>query len=1669
MTLNHLRRAGDRSTARSRLLASSALLGSVAAACLFAPPTASAQCAPDPATDGDDVVCSGTDTDGTYVEADGVTLTVNADASVTREDGWGVFMAGNNNTFTNRGTIRARVSSFSGAVTLRGSLRGVDEETVIGINDGDIASIDGSGSALDLRKGVLSFHNREGGTLSASLFFAPAVLLSNEFRGVFENSGTISAENGQAIFAFTSSSAGSGKRVEVINNATGLIQSLGGSAIFNTGGDTLHVTNAGSIKGAIGVEMGSGSSVTNLAGGVIEGTTSSGLLSTNFVGTEPAVRFANLGVIRGVTAAVSGGSFVLDNSGEIAGKVVGNYNNQLVSNSGSIAGSIDLGDGQDAFENTGAVVGDVALGAGRDLFRDYGGSIDGSVDLGDGDDIVLVKPGADRTDITASLQGGAGFDSFGFSVEGEASVSLDLQAGFEGIALESRFEDSVATIAGAQSELQSTLTVFGDGTIINLADFNLTTGDAVRFLSNAEENIARQIEGPFGRGVSFTNRGSINAANGFAFRSVGETPTLFTLIGGDETITNEGTIAGAISLDAGNDTILNEGQIVGDVSLASSAVGELGEDNDTLINNGSIDGTVNFGHGDDLFVNSGQVTGLIDLGAGDDTYLTDISDQPASGANPVSIVSGSGFDAIGFSTTGRSLVRLSSTAGFEAAAARADGADALMEIVGVTAGESLNFLRVLGTGTVVNNADVVGDVARLGSNQIPAVSVMSGVTFENNGNLGGPQAIRITGDGATVTNNADIVRGSFSGDSTGNTGVIEDGGVGTTLVNNGDIHVTPFSTSAVFIGSSVFSPFGYDYSGDITTAPRTTFVNNGSLSSDLQYGLNVRTYYGVDITNNGEIDDIAAERSESDILLTNSGTGTIGAISVGASFYPNRPDGSFFVVNDGLIEVASGAAIDFRDYPIPIYPLPIFDDHVTNSGTIIGDILFNSGDDTFTIVGNGEVNGQVDGGADTDTLNFQDLAGDLDASSFANFLNFETLGISTTSTARIASVSGDLSAFERLVIRSGQTNLATDINIDTQVAAPATLGGAGVISGDVSLDGRLAPSAGNALRIGGDLLFADTSGLDLQVSGNGASQLIVDGAATLSGARVLYTVSDLPQLDLDLGASLQFNGARTGTFSSLDFFGDPASRTTIGANAGFNGLFDSLDIQQGIVLVESDLIGNVHVGAAGVLGGNGAIFGDVTAEGLVSPGASVGALTINGNLNMSPQSMLAIETGATGTDLLTVTGNAQLGGQLLFAGDPTGVTRQRSFRFLDVGGSVSGSFDTITVGAAFSGLTNVSVGPDGLVSLVLTPQIAIDPSGPASSQAAASYFNNLIASGQATTASDAILLATNMLAGSPAALDSAMASLQPEIYASSIYAGGRQALAISDTLRPRLTRAAMRRSGFSAWLSASDGSSETDGGAARGLSGFSTDTFSTIGGIEYGGQGFLIGGYAGAINTDQLLDNAAGSTSADGAALGAYAAADLGLAQSSLSVGYIDSDASSRRTVSFLGESLTADHDLTVFTAQADIQSSMDVGSATFTPLFGATFAHVERGAASEFGGNAALDIEEVAEDLLYLDAGATISQSFDLDSGMSLTPSLWAGWRYELLAPSVSARGGLTGTATSGLYSRAAQPDRSRITLRAALAAEFTRMVSGSISYEAELADNADAGVVSAGLSLRF
>ena len=113
---------------------------------------------------------------------------------------------------------------------------------------------------------------------------------------------------------------------------------------------------------------------------------------------------------------------------------------------------------------------------------------------------------------------------------------------------------------------------------------------------------------------------------------------------------------------------------------------------------------------------------------------------------------------------------------------------------------------------------------------------------------------------------------------------------------------------------------------------------------------------------------------------------------------------------------------------------------------------------------------------------------------------------------------------------------------------------------------------------------------------------------------------------------------------------------------------------------------------AGLLKGAGTVTGNVINSGTVAPGASPGVMNIVGDYTQSASGTLQIELGGlspgAGHDQLVVSNNVFLNGTLLvtqFGSFIPGFVD--TFKAITAGGSISGSFSTVTVPLLFAGLS----------------------------------------------------------------------------------------------------------------------------------------------------------------------------------------------------------------------------------------------------------------------------------------------------------------------------------------------------------------------------------------------
>ncbi|QKK19024.1 autotransporter outer membrane beta-barrel domain-containing protein [Rhizobium indicum] len=253
-------------------------------------------------------------------------------------------------------------------------------------------------------------------------------------------------------------------------------------------------------------------------------------------------------------------------------------------------------------------------------------------------------------------------------------------------------------------------------------------------------------------------------------------------------------------------------------------------------------------------------------------------------------------------------------------------------------------------------------------------------------------------------------------------------------------------------------------------------------------------------------------------------------------------------------------------------------------------------------------------------------------------------------------------------------------------------------------------------------------GSSLALSGAGAiansSRVVADGALDVSGAAA-------PTIQSLAGSGLVQLGAQTLTIANAnDTFAGVIAGTgglTVASGrqtlSGVNTYTGATTVSGGRLAVNGSITSPVTTLGAGILGGTGTIFGDVTNAGVVAPGNSIGTLTISGNYigsggTLEIESVLGEDTSAT--DRLVVTGNTSgttdvkvinLGGG--------GAQTVEGIKIVDVAGTSAGTFsllgdyvfegDQAVVGGAYAyrlyqgGLSTPADGDWYLRSAVLDP------------------------------------------------------------------------------------------------------------------------------------------------------------------------------------------------------------------------------------------------------------------------------------------------------------------------------------------------------------------------------
>jgi autotransporter-associated beta strand protein len=352
-----------------------------------------------------------------------------------------------------------------------------------------------------------------------------------------------------------------------LDNGGSVTNQAGGSITGIPGGDAailspmpfsgvtptpLTVTNSGSISGSTGVEADTGGTVTNNAGGIIEGTNGPGIIaSADDTGTPPPLTVVNSGTISGTTVGIEldGGGSITNNAG---GSIVAGAGNPAViafeaavtfSNAGQITGSVTLAD----FANAATLI--------------TGGTIAGDLDLGTNTGTTLTLDGTGSQLLSQAVTG---------TITNDGSV----------------IKQGTGTWI-----IDKSLGDYGGGTTITAGTLQLGNGGTVGTING---NVADNGILAFDHSDVLTFAGAISGTGG-----VTQIGTGTTILLGDNTYSG-GTTISAGTLEAGSSTSLSSNSdftvnSILDLHGFTSTIGSL-SGTGSVLNNGAVAATLTVGN-----------------------------------------------------------------------------------------------------------------------------------------------------------------------------------------------------------------------------------------------------------------------------------------------------------------------------------------------------------------------------------------------------------------------------------------------------------------------------------------------------------------------------------------------------------------------------------------------------------------------------------------------------------------------------------------------------------------------------------------------------------------------------------------------------------------------------------------------------------------------------------------------------------------------------------------------------------------------------------------------------------------------------------------------------------------------------------------------------------------
>jgi autotransporter-associated beta strand protein len=328
---------------------------------------------------------------------------------------------------------------------------------------------------------------------------------------------------------------------------------------------------------------------------------------------------------------------------------------------------------------------------------------------------------------------------------------------------------------------------------------------------------------------------------------------------------------------------------------------------------------------------------------------------------------------------------------------------------------------------------------------------------------------------------------------------------------------------------------------------------------------------------------------------------------------------------------------------------------------------------------------------------------------FAYKFGIEALGVANVDVTNngAISVAGGMGVAAGIQTGTGNVTVHHNGTINTVAGAGQEVGIFAFVQGGtgnvaVTVNGNISTSSAttaigvDAINFAGNVNVDIASGASIVAGGTGIVASAIGGTTTIN---VLGTVSGTKAAQFT-GTMNVGNGGITGTI-----IGDVLDRGTLNFNrsdavtysgsifdtgivqqngsgiltlAGVNTYTGATNVNAGTLSVNGSIASSslTTVNAGATLGGNGIVGNTLINGGTLSPGNSIGLLTVQGSLVFTAASSYMVEVSPVNADRVNVTGAATLGGATLKASFAPGAYVAKQYTIVNATGGITGTFNS---------------------------------------------------------------------------------------------------------------------------------------------------------------------------------------------------------------------------------------------------------------------------------------------------------------------------------------------------------------------------------------------------------